>query len=101
MAREMLVGLNVVDDDAYQRYREEMRPILESYGGGFRYDFKVSDVLKQVTDAPINRVFTIHFRDGAALDAFFSDPDYIRAREQHFEASVSDMTIIATYDLDL
>ncbi len=101
MAREMLVGLNVIDDQAYQRYRDAMRPILKSYGGGFRYDFKVSEVLKQVTDAPINRVFTIHFRDGAASEAFFSDPDYIRVREQHFDTSVADMTIIAAYDLDL
>ncbi len=100
MTREMLVGLNVVDDDAYRRYREEMRPILESYGGGFRYDFTVSDVLKQATDAPINRVFTIHFRDQVALNAFFSDPEYVRVRTEHFEKSVSDVTIIATYDVD-
>ena len=42
MAVEMLVGLNVIDDEAYQLYRDEMIPILLSYGGGFGYDFKIS-----------------------------------------------------------
>lgn len=46
MALEMLVGLNVIDDEAYQSYRDEMMPILKNYGGGFGYDFKVSEVLK-------------------------------------------------------
>ena len=46
MALEMLVGLYVVDDEGYQSYRTEMTPILESYGGGFGYDFKITEVLK-------------------------------------------------------
>jgi len=37
MALEMLVGLNVVDDEVYQSYRDEMTPILKSYGGGFTH----------------------------------------------------------------
>ncbi len=61
MAMEMLVGLRVVNDEAYQSYRDAMTPILNRYGGGFGYDFKVSEVLKSRTEAPINRVFTIYF----------------------------------------
>ncbi len=52
MALGILVGLNVVDDAAYQSYRDEMTPILKSYGGGFGYDFRVSEVLKSKTNAP-------------------------------------------------
>lgn len=40
----MLVVLNIVDDAAYQSYRE-MDPILKRYGGGFGYNLKVSEVL--------------------------------------------------------
>ena len=40
MEIEMLVGLNVIDDDAYQLYRDEITPILKTFGGGFGYDFK-------------------------------------------------------------
>jgi len=46
VAVELLVGLNVIVDEAYQLYRDEMTPILLSYGGGFGYDFKISEVLK-------------------------------------------------------
>ncbi|EAR61344.1 hypothetical protein MED92_11474 [Oceanospirillum sp. MED92] len=45
---EMLVGLEVTDDQIYQSYREAMRPILEFYGGEFGYDFRVSEVLKNI-----------------------------------------------------
>ena len=66
----MLVGLNVVDDGAYQSYRDEMTPILNRYGGGFDYDFKVSEVLKSKTEAPINRVFTIYFYSEDSMTSF-------------------------------
>jgi uncharacterized protein (DUF1330 family) len=98
MALEILVGLHVVDEAGYQSYRDEMTPILESYGGGFGYDFKVSEVLKSQTTAPINRVFTISFPNQDSKDAFFSNDDYLKIRQRHFEKSVTDTTIIATYE---
>ncbi|MEE8289274.1 MAG: DUF1330 domain-containing protein [Nitrosomonadaceae bacterium] len=98
MALEMLVGLNVVDDEAYQSYRDEMTPILKSYGGGFGYDFKVSEVLKSKTETPINRVFTIYFSSEDSMNSFFSNDDYLKIKKRHFEKSVADTTIIATYE---
>lgn len=98
MAFECLVGLQVIDDKLYSKYREEMRPILEAYGGGFRYDFKVSKVLKAEESKKINRVFTIYFRDEEAMNSFFSNADYIKVKEKFFEASVSDTVIIASYN---
>ncbi len=98
MALEMLVGLNVVDDEAYQSYRDEMTPILKSYDGGFGYDFKVSEVLKSKTEAPINRVFTIYFSSEDSMNSFFSNDDYLKIKKRHFEKSVADTTIIATYE---
>lgn len=101
MAREMVVGLNVVDETGYRRYREGIVPILEKYGGGFRYDFRVGETLKSATDEPINRLFTIYFEDQAALDGFFTDEAYQKVRRDHFEASVGAMTVIASYDIEL
>ncbi len=97
MAVEMLVGLNVIDDEAYQLYRDEMTPILLSYGGAFGYDFKISEVLKSKTEAPINRVFTIYFSNEGSMNSFFSNDEYLKIKERHFEKSVTDTTIIATY----
>ena len=97
MALEILVGVNVIDEAGYQAYRDGMSPILKSFGGGFGYDFRVSEVLLSKTDAPINRVFTIYFPDEASRDSFFSDKAYLVIRQKHFEPSVTDTTIIATY----
>ena len=98
LAIETLVGLQVVDEAGYQSYRDEMTPILESYGGEFGYDFKVSEVLESKTQAPINRVFTISFPNQESRDAFFSNEEYLKIRQRHFEKSVTDTTIIATYE---
>jgi uncharacterized protein (DUF1330 family) len=89
MAVEMLVGLNVVDDEAYRSYRDEMAPILSEFG---------AEVLKSQTAAPINRVFTICFSNKDSMDSFFSNDEYLEIRQRHFEKSVTDTTIIATYE---
>lgn len=76
MALEMLVGLQVLDDQVYPQYREAMAPILKRFGGGFRYDFKIAEVLKKETADLINRVFTIHFSDRKSKEGFFADSKY-------------------------
>ena len=97
MPFEMLVGLNVADDRQYQAYRDAIGPILTGYGGGFGYDFRVSEVLRSETEAPINRVFTIRFPDEASSERFFADPDYVRTKADYFTGAVADTTIIARY----
>lgn len=73
---EMMVGLKVINDEVYQNYREAMKPILETFGGGFRYDFKIAETLKSETDDPINRVFAIYFSSEEMMEKFFSHEDY-------------------------
>ena len=97
---EVLVGLDVRDDEAYTKYRAGMGPILESFGGGFGYDFRIADVLRSESDVAINRVFTIRFPDRAAMDAFFSDPAYLEVKAQFFEPSVNGTQIIAQYRVE-
>jgi uncharacterized protein (DUF1330 family) len=97
MSVEMLVGLNVIDNKMYQSYRDKMTPILLSYGGGFGYDFLVSEVLKSRVESPINRVFTIYFKDEESKNDFFSDSGYLDVKKEYFEKSVTHTTIISTY----
>ncbi|WP_281557704.1 DUF1330 domain-containing protein [Thalassomonas sp. RHCl1] len=97
MAYEMLVGLEVIDDENYQAYRQAMKPILATYGGGFGVDFRVSEVLLPQESPNINRVFTIYFRDEAAKDSFFSDGDYLEVKTRYFETSVASTRILAGY----
>jgi len=95
---EFLVGLQVSNSDIYAQYRAAMKPILKSYGGGFGFDFVVSEVLLAEVDAPINRVFTINFPNQTAADEFFSDNDYLKVKARYFDKSVSHTTIISSYE---
>ena len=99
MSIERLVGIEVTDNNNYDLYRKEMYPILQSYGGDFGYDFKVSEVLKTKSDHPINRVFTIRFPNDEALENFFSDATYLEVKKKYFTPSVAGVTSIAKYEI--
>lgn len=98
MSYEMIVGLQISNEDLYSDYREAMRPLLEKVNGGFRYDFKVSEVLKNEEGKPINRVFAIFFESKSKMEAFFSDPEYLKIKKVFFESSVEATTIISEYE---
>jgi uncharacterized protein (DUF1330 family) len=98
MTHENLIGVEVTDSDGYRAYRDAMMPILARYGGGFRYDFEVARILSPEGGPAINRVFVIYFRDRAAKEAFFADPEYLAVRRRHFEPSVAHVVRIAEYD---
>ncbi len=97
MKYERVVGLEVIDDIQYSLYRENMKPILSQYDGGFGYDFKISEVLKSEVESSINRVFTIYFPSEQASNNFFKDPQYLRVKEKFFAESVNSTTTIAQY----
>jgi len=97
MSFERIVGLDVFDDEVYQQYRENMIPILETFGGRFGFDFKVSEVLISKTQKPINRVFTIDFPSKEMMDKFFADPAYLKVKEAYFNKSVKSATIISLH----
>ncbi len=96
---EILVGLHVTDDNQYDLYRAAMTPLLEKLDGFFRYDFRVSEMLKGEADESYNRVFVISFPDQAIKDQFFGDEQYLAIRNEFFEPSVSASGIIAAYTI--
>lgn len=98
MAFELLVGLNVVNEDNYQKYREGTLPLLTACGGYFRYDFAVSRVLKGEARHPINRVFVVAYPDHDTQVRLFKDPAYLRVREAFFTPSVAGATRLAEYE---
>jgi uncharacterized protein (DUF1330 family) len=98
MMFEKVMGLYVIDDEEYKKYREGMEPILNSVGGSFGFDFKIATVLRSKTDDKINRVFTIAFPSKKIMDAFFSNPEYLSVKSEHFDRSVKSKTEIAMYE---
>ena len=94
---ESLIALDVKNEAGYRTYREQMIPILKTYGGDFRYDFVVSKTLKTQAAHAINRVFVIVFPDQDHSDRFFADPAYKAVRQRFFAPSVGGVTHIAEY----
>lgn len=94
---ELLVGLHVTDDAGYAKYRLEMKPMLERYGGSFAYDFTVDQTLVSRAEHPINRLFVISFPDEQARSQFFNDPDYKQVRSTWFVPAVKGATIMASW----
>ena len=98
MAFERIMGLDVVDEVEYQKYREQMTPILGAFGGAFGYDFKISAVLKSKTEASINRVFTIEFPSEETMHEFFNDSTYLAVKKQYFDNAVKSATVISLHE---
>lgn len=101
MSHEALVALEITNENLYQDYRNHMTPLLKTFDGGFRYDFKVSEVLKNEGGKKINRVFVIYFGSKEKMDSFFSHPDYLKFKQEFFAPSVGDVTIISEYSRDV
>ena len=95
---EMIVGLNVVDESVYALYRKEMTPILQSYGGGFRYDFTIAKTHQSAAAHEITRLFAIYFPDFATKERFFGDKDYKAIRAKYLEQALNGRTSIAEYE---
>lgn len=95
---EILVGLHVVDDESYDKYRAGMKPILKDHGGFFRYGFRVSEMLKGEAEDPFNRVFILSFPDKDTEERFFSNEDYLKVRNTYFGRSVQSNKVIAAFD---
>ena len=97
MRFERLVGLYITDDNIYTKYRENMTPILQRYGGGFAYDFKIAETLQNESEKPINRLFLIYFHDELSMNKFFSNKEYLKIKEEYFDISVSSSHEILKY----
>ena len=98
MSFEIIMGLEVINDEEYQKYRENMIPILHSFGGSFGFDFKVNEVLKSKTDDLINRVFTLDFPSKEIMEEFFANPDYLAVKNKYFINSVKSVTTISMHE---
>lgn len=96
---EVLIGVQVIDEAGYARYRAEMAPLLEAHGGRFVLDVRVAEILRAPSPTAFNRLFVIHFLSARHRDAFFADPGYMAVRARLFEPSVSEMVRLGDYSV--
>ena len=74
MSAYLIVNLDVHDTDAYEEYKSGAAALVERHGGEYLVRGGNLDILEgQWTPT---RLVLLKFPNRAALDAFFSDPDY-------------------------
>lgn len=98
MAFSRIMAMQILNDERYATYRENMTPIMSEYGGRFEYDFTIKETLKKCCDVEINRVFMMVFPSKQQSLEFFSDPRYKEVRKTYFEDSVGSVTQIAEFE---
>ena len=97
----MLMGVQVIDETGYTRYRSEIMPLLEAHGGRFVLDVRVAEILRTPSPSAFNRLFVVRFPSAEQRDAFFADRDYLAIRARWFEPSVSGSVIrLGDYEVD-
>jgi uncharacterized protein (DUF1330 family) len=96
---EVLIGVRVIDEAGYARYRAELAPLLERHGARFILDVRVAEILRAPLPTACNRLFAIRFPSPRHHDAFFADPDYVALRARLFEPNVSEMVRLGDYAL--
>ena len=98
---EMLMGVQVIDETGYARYRSEIVPLLEAHGARFILDVRVAEILRTPTPSAFNRLFVVRFPSAHQRDAFFAHRDYLAIRRRWFEPSVSGGVIrLGDYGVD-
>ncbi len=87
----LIADVSIDDPEAYKKYMERAKPLVESYGGEYLVrggDFKV---LEGDYFSP-RRLVLIRFPDKTACERFYNDPAYQEARA--FRLPVSDMVLV-------
>src|SRR5262249_28375887 len=98
MSFEMIMGLFVLDQEKYAKYRAEIAPLLQAAAGRFVHDFEVARTLKSDAGHDINRWFMPQFPDRADKGRFFKNPQSFEIRARLFAKAGGETTTIAEYE---
>jgi len=74
MTAYLIAMMDVHDGAAYEEYREKVPAMIAKHGGDYVVRGGVADVVEG--SWPAGRIVVLEFRDYAAGQAFFADPEY-------------------------
>ena len=78
MAAYLIAEVDVHDSAGYEEYRQKVPAIIAAYGGRYLVRGGALDVLEG--DRTPKRMVVLEFADRAALQAFWSSPEYLPLR---------------------
>ncbi len=92
MAAYILVECEVNDAARYEEYKNLAKPAVEKYGGRYLVRGGATTVLEGEWEP--HRIVVLEFPDGAAIQRFYSSPEYQAARAKRVGAAQMSMIAV-------
>jgi len=95
MPAYLIANLDVTDPVAFQRYRDEVAPVIARFGG--RYLVRGGAVENVEGDLGAKRLVVLEFADMAAAKRFYHSAEYAPLIALRRAATVSDVVLVEGY----
>lgn len=92
----LIANLDVQDQPTFQRYREEVMPLIARYGG--RYIVRGGEVQEVEGHLGLKRLIVLEFPSLDAARAFYDSPEYQPVKAIRLQSAHSDVALVAGYD---
>jgi uncharacterized protein (DUF1330 family) len=95
MSGYLVVSMAIEDQEAFQRYREQMPALIHRFGG--RFVVRGGDLVLLEGPPPKPRLVIIEFPTAALARQFYDSPDYQPLKELRRGATSSDVVLVEGY----
>ena len=92
----LIANLDIQDQPTFQRYREEVMPLIAKYGG--RYIVRGGEVQDVEGHLGLKRLIVLEFPSLEAARAFYESPEYQPVKAIRLRSAISDIALVAGYD---
>jgi uncharacterized protein (DUF1330 family) len=96
MPAYLVAQLEVQDKDMYQRYRDQVTPLVDRFGG--RFLVRGGRLEVREGDWPLKRLVVIEFQSPEAARHFYDSPEYQRILPLRTGASRGTLAIVEGAD---
>ena len=92
----LLANLDIQDQPTFQRYREEVVPLIRKYGG--RYIIRGGEVEDLEGHLGLKRLIILEFPSVQAARAFYHSPEYQPVKAIRLQSATSEVALVLGYD---
>ncbi len=92
MSVYIIVDLDVTDPEKFAKYREQVSPLIEAYGGKYIVRGGEHEVLEGGWNP--NRLVVLEFESAAAAKKFWDSDDYAPVKKMRHESAQSNIVLV-------
>ena len=92
----LVANLDIKDQPTFQRYREQVVPLIARYGG--RYIIRGGEVENLEGRLALKRLIVLEFPSIEAARSFYECPEYEAIKALRVQSTVSEVALISGYD---